>query len=81
MEIIVILSIGLLGINLMHLIFDDFPINGIYIGVTSLFAVIIIILASSIKSKPEAIDVYRNETTLEITYRDGIPIDSVVVWK
>lgn len=27
------------------------------------------------------IDVYRGETTLEITYRDSIAIDSTVVWK
>lgn len=27
------------------------------------------------------IDVYRGKTTLEITYRDNIAIDSVVVWK
>ena len=27
------------------------------------------------------IDVYRNRTTLEITYRDSIPIDSIVVFK
>lgn len=26
-------------------------------------------------------DVYRGKTTLEITYKDGIAIDSVVVWK
>ena len=32
-------------------------------------------------SKPTAMDVYRGRTTLEITYRDGIPIDSVVVFK
>ena len=31
--------------------------------------------------KPRAIDVYQGNTTLEITYKDGIPIDSVVVWK
>ena len=31
--------------------------------------------------KPRAIDVYQNNTTLEITYKDDIPIDSVVVWK
>lgn len=30
---------------------------------------------------PQAIDVYRGNTTLQITYRDSIPIDSVVVWK
>lgn len=27
------------------------------------------------------IDVYRGNTTLEITYRDSVAIDSVVVWK
>lgn len=27
------------------------------------------------------IDVYRGRTTLEITYRDSVAIDSVVVWK
>lgn len=31
--------------------------------------------------KPTAIDVYKGETTLEITYKDGVPIDSTVVWK
>ena len=28
-----------------------------------------------------AIDVYRGKTTLEITYRDGVAVDSVVVFK
>ena len=32
-------------------------------------------------SSPQAIDVYRGRTTLEITYRDSIPVDSVVVFK
>ena len=30
---------------------------------------------------PNAIDVYNNKTTLEITYRDSIAIDTVVVYK
>lgn len=30
---------------------------------------------------PQAIDVYRGKTTLEITYKDNIPIDTVVVFK
>lgn len=30
---------------------------------------------------PRAIDVYRGKTTLEITYKDGVAIDSVVVYK
>lgn len=31
--------------------------------------------------QPTALDVYKNRTTLEITYIDSIPIDSVVVFK
>lgn len=30
---------------------------------------------------PTAVDVYRGKTTLEITYRDSVAVDSVVVWK
>lgn len=41
-----------------------------------------IILHEGIQSlEPGAIDVYRGKTTLEITYRDGIPVDTVVVFK
>ena len=31
--------------------------------------------------KPKAIDVYKGKTTLEITYKDRVPVDSTVVWK
>ena len=31
--------------------------------------------------KPTAMDVYQGKTTLEITYKDDIPVDSVVVFK
>ena len=33
------------------------------------------------KDNPTAIDVYQSKTTLEITYRDSIPIDTIVVYK
>lgn len=33
------------------------------------------------KDKPTALDVYRGKTTLEITYRDRVAIDSTVVYK
>ena len=42
---------------------------------------IIIIITYISKDEPTALDVYRNKTTLEITYRDSIPIDSIVVFK
>lgn len=41
----------------------------------------ICVCISIMVSTPQAIDVYRNKTTLEITYKDSIPIDSVVVFK
>lgn len=31
--------------------------------------------------KPKAIDVYRGKTTLEIMYKNNIPIDTVVTYK
>ena len=34
-----------------------------------------------VSDKPTALDVYRGETTLEITYRDSVTVDSVVVYK
>lgn len=33
------------------------------------------------KETPTALDVYRGKTTLEITYRDSIAVDSIVVYK
>lgn len=30
---------------------------------------------------PTALDVYQGKTTLEVTYKDGVAIDSVVVFK
>lgn len=33
------------------------------------------------RNYPTAIDVYRGKTTLQITYRDSIPVDTVVVFK
>ena len=33
------------------------------------------------KNTPTALDVYRGKTTLEITYRDSVAIDSTVVYK
>lgn len=40
-----------------------------------------IILSFADKTNPKAIDVYRNKTTIEVTYRNGVAIDSTVVFK
>lgn len=46
---------------------------GAFIGVVIYCLVII--------DNPTALDVYRGKTTLEITYKDSVAIDSTVVYK
>ena len=36
---------------------------------------------TSFVGSPTAMDVYRGKTTLEITYKDSVAIDSIVVFK
>ena len=49
---------------------------------TMLVILNLVALIDEIKpEKPTALDVYRGKTTLEITYKDSVAIDSVVVWK
>ena len=57
--------------------YDDIPIFFITMILNIIIAFCLIINLR----KPKAIDVYQGNTTLEITYKDSIPIDSVVVWK
>lgn len=57
---------GLLGVMLIG------------ISIIGTFSMVFSILNNN---KPSAIDVYRGKTTLEITYKDGVAIDSVVVFK
>lgn len=41
----------------------------------------IIFITESINPSITPIDVYRGKTTLEITYRDSVAVDSAVVWR
>ena len=62
---------------------EDFDI-GVIIGYFMTILVIIeVYLLSNIKEKPtpSALDVYRGNTELEITSVNGVPTDSVVVFK
>ena len=47
----------------------------------SLYSFLVLFLLISYINKPRAIDVYEGKTTLEITYKGKVPIDSTVVWK
>lgn len=55
----------------------DWFFAGTIIGVM-LLAIIIGITNSC---NPQPIEVYQGKTTLQITYEDSIPVDSVVVYK
>ena len=61
--------------------FDD--IEAAKTGVILLVSVLIIAITMAIVSRDRltALDVYRGKTTLEITYRDSVAIDSTVVYK
>ena len=45
------------------------------------YSLLVLLLSFCYIKEPKAIDVYKGKTTLRITYQDGVPIDSTVVWK
>ena len=66
---------------LLHPFNSKFTNVGWYAFIIGLFIIICALIVEHSQHSPQAIDVYRNRTTLEITYRDSIPVDSIVVWK
>ena len=54
---------------------------GVVLIASIILAFIVLITTLCLKYNPMAIYVYRGDTTLERTYRDGIHIDSTGVWK
>lgn len=57
---------------------NELRVNLCYIIILTVCLFGILILLSDM---PQAIDVYRGKTDLQITSVDGIPKDSTVVWK
>lgn len=62
---------------------SDFTIGFVFgLFISTLIGGLIIIEYNILKKpNPQAIDVYRNKTELEITSINGVPQDTVVVWK
>ena len=59
-------------------------IDSFFLGMTLGIIIVSAIVAFCIfndSKYPTPLDVYRGKTTLEITYRDSVAIDSVVVFK
>ena len=61
-------------------IYNDGFGNGVLTGIFFLMAFIVIICTLG-DPIPTALDVYRNKTELEITYKNTVPVDSTVIWK
>lgn len=75
--IIIFLILSFIGLIVFYIKND---IEGVGIcGISFGMFLMITLLYYNKEIKP--IDVYRGNTTLEITYKDGVAIDSVVVWK
>ena len=55
--------------------------GGCSFSVLILVGIIVIVCCNTPKKEPTVLDVYRGKTTLEITYRDSVAIDSTVVYK
>ena len=65
----------------LFLICTEYKNAAFIFGVFGAYIVSGAVLMFSSNSTPTAMDVYQGKTTLEITYKDGVPIDSVVVFK
>lgn len=88
--IIAAFIVGLIIIGLIFLVNhissngSDGTDTGFFFGIVIMVlgAIEIGIVSKIIKEpKPTPMDVYQGKTTLEYTIRDGVKIDSVVVWK
>lgn len=80
----------IIGITLIIFSLIAFIFSGIVMseddtwgGVAGLFSFILFAVSAVIihLGKPTAMDVYRDKTTLQITYKNNVPIDSTVVYK
>ncbi len=80
--VIILLIVFILSVTFGFIYNDKVAKKCFEIQKYSLIALCTVCVCGIIKiSSPQAIDVYRNRTTLEITYRDSIPVDSIVVFK
>lgn len=55
--------------------------GGIFLVVFNVFTMYMGNKLGDKSNEPTALDVYRGKTTLQITYNDSIPVDSVVIFK
>ena len=81
MELILFFSIVIFVFCFFKYLFSSSKEDNFHLFAICIYSLIIIVLSAICLRKPQAIDVYEGKTTLEITYKDKVPIDSTVVWK
>ena len=69
----------ILGVILIIISAPKGGLCSIIIGI--IMSIMSIVVKEHEKTTPTALDVYRGTTTLEITYRDSVAVDSTVVYK
>lgn len=74
--IIAFLGVWIFGFVLFKTCRTEFAMGSVLMGIIIAYVFCLIDV-----SKPEALDVYRGKTTLEITSVNGVPQDTVVVFK
>lgn len=84
MEWIIAILILLLALTFICNVFSkntDDKVSSCYCVIISSVMLTVVLINNSSKDEPTAMDVYQGKTTLEITYRDSIPVDTIVVFK
>ena len=78
----IILAVTLFVMTFMAIILSAYSnAYTVSILIVSIITFISAVFTTIESRNPTAIDVYRGKTTLEVTYKNGVPIDSAVVFK
>ena len=80
---LILFCIGLMGFIFLLNVFITCGDTPVMICCTLFFVGVVTILCWTIDRgiTPTAMDVYQGKTTLSITYEDGVPVDSIVIFK
>lgn len=79
--LIIILATSILVSGIIGLYLSSNNENAISFSLMLTVIGLLLLVAGCFETTPTALDVYRGKTTLEITYKDGVAVDTVVVFK
>lgn len=72
--------IGILAMVLVIALWKSDDPMAVLTAIIGAFIVLLVHMNATM-NKPSALDVYRGRTTLQITYRDSMPVDTIVIFK